>query len=76
MASTHPLVEAGKRRRPPGVEAGVSGKELLFQQSRAFGPGAMVPYPPGTRSGEPNANHATSDGVYRTPGPQRVPRRA
>lgn len=30
---------------PPGVEPGVSGKERRWQQNRAFGPGAFVPYP-------------------------------
>jgi hypothetical protein len=54
-------------RNPPGVEPGVTGKERLFQQSRAFGPGPIVPYPPGTRSGAPDANRRMGDGVYRGP---------
>lgn len=47
------------------VEPGVTGKEKLFQQSREFGPGPIKPYPDGARSGAPNANRRTSDGVYR-----------
>jgi hypothetical protein len=40
----------GARYRAPGVEPGVTGKELRWQHNRAFGPGAFVPYPGGGQS--------------------------
>jgi hypothetical protein len=51
-------------RTPPGVEPGVSGKEKMFQQNRAFGPGAMVPYP-FSQPPPPRPSTRMGDGVYR-----------
>jgi hypothetical protein len=44
------------------VEPGVTGKEKTFQQNRAFGPGAMKPYPSGGTSGP--GRTVGNDGVY------------
>jgi hypothetical protein len=52
-------------RTPPGVEPGVSGKEKMFQQNRAFGPGAMKPYPFSKPPPATYEDRRTGDGVYR-----------
>ena len=64
---------------PPGVEPGVTGKERTFQQSRQFGPGAMVPYPNSKPPAGPdthNSKPSNSSGVYKGTGRAGIPLRA
>jgi hypothetical protein len=61
MAAGDALMRALGQSRGRGVERGVRGRELRFQQNRNFGPGPIVPYP--NRAREPEQRRSPLAGL-------------